>query len=171
MERWYVLRTKPRAEAQVSQLLAPRGIPCYCPQLTRRLSGRLRTEPLFPGYLFARLGADPEHWKLARWSPGVAYILGGERSYVPVPDDVVGALRTRAAYESARAQRITFRAGEPVVIASGPLAGLEAVFDRMLSPSGRSRVLLEFLSRFTPVELNLALLRPRESYGERAGGL
>ncbi|MBI4507185.1 MAG: transcription/translation regulatory transformer protein RfaH [Chloroflexi bacterium] len=166
MERWYVLRTKRRAEAQVSQLLAARGMTCYCPQLARRRNGgRLRVEPLFPGYLFVRLGSDVEHWKLARWSPGVAYLVGTGRSFVPVPDEVMCALQMRVMAEGAHANGGAFAAGDRVLIASGPLEGLEAVFDRVLTPSGRSRVLVEFVSRYMPVEVDLDDLRQANGQG------
>jgi transcriptional antiterminator RfaH len=159
VERWYVLRTKRRAEMRVSRLLTAHGLTCYYPQLVRRVGTRLCVEPLFPGYLFVRLGDVVEHWRLARWSPGVAYLVGTERSYVPVPDAVIDALAERVARERASGDGAPFAAGERVRIAGGPLDGLEAVFDRVLTPSGRSRVLLDFLSRSTPVEVDLATLR------------
>lgn len=166
MERWYVLRTKRRLEAQVSQFLTARGMTCYCPQLARRGNGgRLRIEPLFPGYLFVRLGSDVEHWKLARWSPGVAYLVGTGRSFFPVPDEVICSLRERVERERAQANGGAFAAGDRVVIAGGPLEGLEAVFDRVLTPSGRSRVLVAFVRRYMPVEVDLDDLRQAEGPG------
>lgn len=160
--RWYVLKSKPRAERQVESYLAAHHVDVYCPLLRRR--GRLapRTQPfevLFPGYLFCRVGDNPEHWKLARWSPGTAYILGDGDQPVPVPDAVIEAIRARVAVENQLGPAVRFQQGDRVLILGGPLAGLEAVFDRALSPSGRSRVLVAFLSNLTRVELDARLLR------------
>ena len=52
-----------------------------------------------------------------------------------------------------------FKQGDKVPIAAGPFAGLEAVFDGLLSPSGRSRVFVEIISRLVPVEIQADLLR------------
>lgn len=159
---WYVLRTKPRAEQQVESYLAAHHVEVYCPLLRRR--GRLapRTHPyevLFPSYLFCRLGDDPEHWKLSRWSPGVSYMLGDGEHPTPVPDQIIAAIRGRVAIEDQVGPAARFQPGDRVLILSGPLAGLEAVFDRALSPAGRSRVLVAFLSQLTRVELDARALR------------
>jgi transcriptional antiterminator RfaH len=160
--RWYVLKTKPRAEHQVASYLASRQVDVYCPVLRRRgrTAARIRPlEVLFPGYLFCRLGDNPEHWKLARWSPGTAYILGDGEHPIPVPDPVIEAIRARVAFENQVGPAVRFQPGDRVRILSGPLAGLEAVFDRALSPSGRSRVLVAFLSSLTRVELDARVLQ------------
>ncbi|MBI2321211.1 MAG: transcription termination/antitermination NusG family protein [Chloroflexi bacterium] len=120
--RWYVLKSKPRAERQVESYLAAHHVDVYCPLLRRR--GRLapRTQPfevLFPGYLFCRVGDNPEHWKLARWSPGTASILGDGDQPVPVPDAVIEAIRARVAVENQLGPAVRFQQGDRAV---GPLA-------------------------------------------------
>lgn len=160
--RWYVVKSKPRAERQVESYLAAHSVEVYCPLLRRRgrpVAHARAHEVLFPGYVFCHLGDNPEHWKLARWSPGTAYILGDGEHPIPVPDAVIDAIHTRIAIENQVGPAIRFKHGDRVLILSGPLAGLEAVFDRALSPSGRSRVLVAFLSSLTRVELDARTLQ------------
>ena len=51
-----------------------------------------------------------------------------------------------------------FTPGTRVRIRSGPLAGLEAIFDRPISREGRVLVLLEMLGRVGPAEVDEASL-------------
>src|SRR5262249_57372451 len=80
-------------------------------------------EPLFPGYLFARLSL-PQQFHLASWTPGVHGILSaGSESPTPVDDGIVEALRLRAAGGEILRPR-PLRSGDPVEIGRGPFAGL-----------------------------------------------
>jgi transcription antitermination factor NusG len=47
------------------------------------------------------------------------------------------------------------RPGDRILIVSGPLKGIEAIFDRHLSASGRVRVLIEILDRLCRTEVHL----------------
>ncbi|HUG36565.1 MAG TPA: transcription termination/antitermination NusG family protein, partial [Candidatus Limnocylindrales bacterium] len=165
MKAWYVLRTHPRAEEQVSRVLDAKGLPVFLPRLksrpVRRATGQARwsTEPFFPGYLFSQLDVQAEDWLIARSAPGVQYVLGqhvgGHRVPTPVPDDLIGQLDARVERENEIRWDQSFRSGERVRILAGPFRSLEAVFDKRLSPSGRVQVFLHSLSRLVPLELNV----------------
>jgi len=164
MRSWYVAKTKPRQEEQSSLVLAQRGLEVFLPKVAawtgRRRSGPpSRLEPLFPGYLFARLDLHAPEWLAARSAPGVAYFLGAEGVPSPLPDDLVEAVRLRADAQRRHGWRQPFQAGDRVLITAGPLAGLEAVFDGTLSASGRSRVFIAVLSRLVPVVIPVGFLR------------
>ncbi len=154
---WYVLKTRPRAEKQVETLLTLRGAESYLP-LIRSHRNRQRTEPLFPGYLFCHVEIPSVQWVEVRSLPGVAYALSTEGRPVPVSSDLVETMRLRVQYEEECHQRSRFKPGEQVRILGGPFQGLEAAFDRRLSASGRSRVLLHLVNRLVPVELQEGLL-------------
>lgn len=49
--------------------------------------------------------------------------------------------------------------GDEVTITSGPLTEWTAIFDRELSASGRVRVLIHLLQRWTTVEVEAGVLR------------
>lgn len=63
-----------------------------------------------------------------------------------IGDEVISALRERLAHLNVLDDRGEMpEAGERVVATSGPLAGLEAVFDQRLSHDGRARMLVKLL--------------------------
>lgn len=161
MQDWYALYTKPHKERQVEAVLAARGIEAYFPAVPApRGNNRSAQSAFFPCYLFAR--ADLEvvgYWSL-HYAPGVIgmVMFGG----VPAQVDggMIDALRIRLARtDVVYANGEVLKPGDRVVITSGPLADVEAVFDRRLSSVGRVRVLIDWLKRGTPVELNSIVLR------------
>jgi transcriptional antiterminator RfaH len=162
MRRWFVVKTHPRRELQVSGVLARREIEVYLPQIpARQRSGHrpARLEPLFPGYLFSRLELGSAEWIAARSAPGVAYFLGAGGVPSALPDEFVEGIQAQIEARGRESWRPPFDRGDRVVIEGGPLGGLEAVFHGMVSPTGRVRVLLEVVSRLVPVELDVGLLR------------
>lgn len=159
---WYVLRSKPRREGLAGNLLERAGIEVYVPSIkcpkTRTQPARL--EPFFPSYLFARLDPTRGELRLANYTAGVLHVVGFGEQPTPIPAPLVEEIRVRLLSGRARAQPI-FERGERVVITSGPLDDVEAIFDRELSPTGRVRVLIEMLERLCPVDLKVEQLRRR----------
>ncbi len=153
MEEWYVLKTKPRAEQQVEVLLSLRNAEHYLPMVRSRRH-RLQTEPLFPGYLFCHLEIPSVKWVEVRSLPGVAYVLSADGKPTPVPEDLVASVRSRVELENAGRASSRFSPGDRVRILRGPFQGLEAAFDKRLSASGRSRVLISLLRRLVPLEID-----------------
>ncbi|MBI4492096.1 MAG: hypothetical protein HY690_04820 [Chloroflexi bacterium] len=152
---WYVARTKPRKEQQAAAALAQREVEVYLPLLHKQKprAGRRDAEPLFPCYLFANLEVPSDQWLAARCAPDVAYFLGERGEPTPLPEDFVAALRARLALANRHGRISSFQPGDRVVITSGPFQYLEGVFNRSLSPNGRSQVLVQLLRRLIPVEL------------------
>src|SRR5712692_5192174 len=143
-QHWYAVKAKPRREQQATSVLAERGIEVYLPQLpVQKRSGQVSAalQPLFPGYLFARVAMASPEWLASRSAPGVAYFVGSAGVPSPLPDGLVEAIRTRAEGLRLAGWRPPFEHGDRVMIGSGPLSGIDAIFDRTLSSSGRVRVL------------------------------
>ena len=155
--KWYVLRTRPRAERQVSLLLMMRDAEHYLPLVSGSRNGK-RMDPLFPGYLFCRVEIPSVQWVEIRSLPGIAYVLNAQGSPLPVPEDLVESVRARVELENSGRASARFKPGDRVRILRGPFQGLEAAFDRRLSPSGRSRVFITLLRRLVPMEIHEAEL-------------
>lgn len=81
-------------------------------------------------------------------------MLGVEEAPVPVPDEVIETIQARVRDLGFVRLGGRFQRGARVTIQSGPLRGLEAVFDRPLSRAGRVRVLLELLGQPRSVEVD-----------------
>jgi len=159
---WYVVRSKPRAEAFAAADLRCRAIEVFLPRLRQPFSRDAAStiEPLFPGYLFARLSLETQ-FRIASWTPGVAHLLSGPDGGPAALDDiVVAALRERASGGDVVEARPAFRTGDPVEIRTGPFAGLLATIARPCSRAGRVQILLEVLQRRTRVDLPASAVAP-----------
>lgn len=163
MINWYAVQAKSHNEARVLHNLTHKTIPAFLPLIevirhygSRRLT---RLEPLFPGYLFVqleRLDCNPGHWDTVRWTPGVKSIVGFEGAPAPVPDAVIDAIKTRVQDLGFVRPGLRFGRHDRVVVRRGPLAGLEAVFERPLSGSGRVQVLMHMLGQQRRVQVDAA---------------
>lgn len=159
---WYVVRTKPRAEAFAAENLRTRAVEVFLPRLARRFArdAARALEPLFPGYLFAHLSLDTQ-FHVASWTPGVAHLLSGaDGAPARVDDTVVASLRDRATDGDVLLPLPAFRPGDAVEVRTGPFAGLLAVIDRPCSGAGRVQILLEILRRQTRVDLPASAVAP-----------
>ncbi len=143
--RWVVVRTQVRQEALATEAVAARGLESYFPMLQRGRS----VEPLFPGYLFAQVALGTDDLLRIRSAPGIAYVLPRYAPPVLLEDDLVRALRARAA-----ARTPGFQKGDHVIIRRGPFRWLNALFDRRLNASGRVRVLVDFVHRSVVLDLH-----------------
>ncbi|MFN0074378.1 MAG: transcription termination/antitermination protein NusG [Chloroflexota bacterium] len=154
---WYVAKVKPGLENQVTEVLAHRQVDTFFPRIPTRprigKGGRL-SEPLFPGYIFARLDLGTNQWVEARSAPGVQHFLPTGATPMAVATEMIAEIRNRCHIQLETGWAPTFRTGDWVVIEHGPFRGLEGVFDGTLSSKGRVRVLLELVNRQTPVELD-----------------
>jgi transcriptional antiterminator RfaH len=148
--QWLVLRTQPRQEALALESLAARSLESYVPVLRKARS----SEPLFPGYVFARVTPNSDDLLRIRSAPGISYVLPRGAPPALLPDEFIGALQRRVAGRAPGYQR-----GDRVTIRRGPFRWVDAVFDRSLSASGRVRVLLDFVHRPVVVDLNSEDLR------------
>jgi transcriptional antiterminator RfaH len=164
--QWFALKTQPRRELQVSAILAHRGVEAFFPLIParpRRDRSGVVTEALFPGYVFSRLALGTSDWIATRSAPGVAYLLGAGGIPSPLPDALIEGIRAHVDNRMREGWTSAFKRGDRVVVEGGPFKGLEAVFDDVLSPAGRVRVLLQIVNRQVPVVLDVGLI-------ERAGG-
>jgi len=154
--RWYVVRSKPRAEWLAAAALEARGLVTFLPEwrFPSRRRGNQR-EALFPGYLFMRTDGRPDALLRARSAPNVVRLLGSGGAPEPVPGDLVEAIRGRCEQQS----RQPFVSGQRVRITQGPFRELEAVFDSAYSGSARARVFVRLLNRLVPVILETNALR------------
>ena len=125
--RWYALRTKPRTEKAVHQILAWNKVESYLPlEVGGRQTNDQRKQaprPLFTGYVFCHASLQLPFRIVS--IPGVLGFVGCAGRPTPVSDDEVLALRRLE--DSRRAMRVSglFVEGQRVRVRSGALTGLE----------------------------------------------
>jgi transcriptional antiterminator RfaH len=140
---WYAVSTKPHQEKQAELHIKQCGIECFLPLLKEnkiiRRTRKTVFEPLFPGYLFARLELE-RHYRAVSYATGVRNIVEFGSGPVELDATMIDAIKERLnnGYVTPHPER--FKMGQIVHIKGGPLTGLEAVFVREMP--ARSRVLL-----------------------------
>ena len=162
MSHWYLIHTKIRQERCALQHLERQGFECFLPEFqTEKLRrGALTSvpDPLFPRYLFIRLGGglEAQSWAPIRSTTGVSRLVAFGTTPAKVGDELVEAIRSQiGGPDSLRRQ---FEPGQAVVITQGPFAGLEAVY-QMSDGESRVMVLLNILSKSVKLALAPASIR------------
>ena len=156
MSHWYLIHTKIRQERCALQNLERQGFECFLPELQaeklRRGALTAVPEPLFPRYLFIRLGTclEGQSWAPIRSTTGVSRLVAFGSTPAKVGDELVEVIRSQTGGpDSLRRQ---FEPGQAIVITQGPFAGLEAVY-QMSDGESRVMVLLNILSKTVKLAL------------------
>lgn len=128
---WYPLQTRYQCEKKVDVALRNQGFESFAPTCleTRRWSDRTKLveAPLFPGYTFVRMEADPELLVKVLRLPGLVRFVTCGRDLVPVPVSEINAVRALAASNVGCEPGPFPAVGERVRIRGGCLEGVEGV--------------------------------------------
>ena len=163
---WYAIRTKPHqekvAELHLRQFCADVLAPLVKEHKTVRGQGKWVTEPLFPGYLFARFDLQ-DTYRAVKFARGVSNIVEFGSRPAEVSESIIHAIRERLVEGLVTIQPASFHQGQVVRITDGPLAGLEAVFFREMKKQQRVCVLLNLLGQQTRMTMGIHQINLREA--------
>jgi len=185
---WYAVQTRPGKEVSAELTLVRDGLDVLLPRMVfldrRRVAGkrkprgrppaepagvRQRVEPMFPGYLFARLTPGwPESWQRLRDNPWVLRVLGTGDEPVPVPDAAVDLIMEKSlgsgivVFRNGRPAWKDLAAGTRVEITEEPFRGLVGVLEKPTSGRTRVRVLLQLMGQEVPVEVDAGSVKAVE---------
>lgn len=155
---WYAIHSHPRKEEHLWNQILLQGFDAFYPRLhVKPVNPRSKKiQPYFPGYLFVRADLEVSGISLFQWMPYSTGLVsfGGEPSVVP--ESLIQSLKRRLEEieENGGETLDGLQSGDAVLIASGPLAGYEAIYDTRISGTERVRVLLKMLNqRNLPVDL------------------
>lgn len=160
---WYLIHTKPRQEKVAFDNLQRQGYQCYLPiRLSEKLHQsvlKVTDEPLFPRYIFIRLGQgeSAQSWAPIRSTKGVSRLVSFGAEPAKVSESLVEALRAQESSVQAEPERL-FKPGENVCLTEAPFTGLEGIY-QMADGEHRVIVLIELLCkqaqlRVAPVNLS-----------------
>jgi transcriptional antiterminator RfaH len=157
---WYLLQTKPNQEARALTNLTQQGYPVFCPMLSveklRRGKVGMRLEAMFARYLFIQLDSSRSGlgWASIRSTLGVSHLV----SFGGVPAKVdAGLIAHLQQHAKQAAPAHLFHVEERLLIADGPFAGLEAIY-QATNGEGRAMVLIELLGQSTRLQVPAAHL-------------
>jgi transcription antitermination factor NusG len=153
--RWFAVYTSPRHEKAVARHFEFRAIESFLPLYTemhRWKNGcRVKVEqPLFPGYVFARVGRGGTTQVLS--VPGVLLIVGSGREPLALPDFEIEALRSGLHLRRFEPHPYLV-VGERARIKSGSLAGMVGILARKKN-NLRVVLTLELIMRSVAVEVD-----------------
>jgi transcriptional antiterminator RfaH len=160
---WYLVYTKPRQEKCAFENLRRQNFHCYLPTIpSEKLRQGVLTiadEPLFPRYLFIRLGHrdSDKSWAPIRSTKGVSRLVSFGAEPKRVDDGLIELLRTQEASAQREPERL-FRTGERVRLTEAPFAGIEGIY-QMADGERRVMVLIDMLSKPVAVRVATASLR------------
>lgn len=129
---WYAVFTAPQNERSAVRHLGLRDIESFLPtyETMHVWKNRQRVHlvlPLFPCYLFVRIGSR-ERGRVLQ-SPGVLRIVGGGKEQLSVPDATIEFLRSELCGKKIEPYN-ELVVGQKVRIKSGPMQGLEGILVR-----------------------------------------
>jgi len=143
MKNWYVINTKPKKEFQVAKMFGQAGFEYYNPVYEQES----RIKPFFPGYGFL-LFDFPDQYQLVRFTRGVKRVVGNRQGPIPVPEEVLQALKAREVNGLIELEKHGQQpaVGDEVEVAEGPLKGLRGIFKKETSDKERVLILLSYIS-------------------------
>jgi transcription antitermination factor NusG len=160
---WYAVVVRSNFERIVAESLRQKDYDIFLPTYLakRRWSDRTKVVAcaLFPGYLFCRM--DFERRVPLLNTLGVASIVGVGKRAVPVADAEIAAIRRIVESGLPLAPWPFLKAGQPVYINRGPLAGIEGIVIAC-KDSMRLVVSVEMLRRSVTVEIESDWAEPSQ---------
>jgi transcription antitermination factor NusG len=171
MPKWYVLFVRSNQERRVAYGLAKRGLehflPCYS-SVRQWKDRRVRLEmPLFPGYLFVRMPLLERMRALV--VPNVVSLVGRKDSPAVITEDEITWIWSGATHGQAEPHQ-HLQAGQLVIIACGPMAGMKGI---LLRKQNNTRVVVSIASiaRAFAVDVDGACVEPLGAApGEHSSG-
>ena len=162
MSNWYLIHTKIRQERVALENLERQGFACFLPLIRaeklRRGALQVVQEPLFPRYLFIRLGTglESQSWAPIRSTVGVSRLVTFGQTPAKIEDELIAQLQVKT--DSTEVQLRHFEPGEQVVVTEGAFVGVEAIY-QMSDAEGRVMVLLNILSKQVKMSVPPASIR------------
>ncbi len=161
LEQWFAVKTRPKHERAVGDLLAKKELDALVPVYTavRHWSDRRRTveAPLFPTYVLSNFAYARRAVVLR--TPGVRSIVGFGCSPVPVSQEEIAALRKMMASRLPLAPWPFLKSGDAIEVVHGPLRGVRGI---LTQADDRCRVVISItlLQRSVAAEVDRDAIRP-----------
>ena len=125
MNKWYLIKTKPRQEKKAKQNLENQGYRAFCPMV--KINDRLVV--LFPGYLFVQLNEKTQNWSPINSTKGVSHFVKFGLNFAKVPNSVIEFIKTNQHITADKLNNLNkFKPGDKVQISDGAFQDYMAIF-------------------------------------------
>ena len=128
---WYAVQVRSQSEKMVAALLKYKGYETFLPAYPSLRTERRNVEakPLFPGYLFCRVGESASGLIVA--TRGVIQMVGCGNVPQPVPDSQIDNLKLVVSSGVRVTPWVQFEAGMHARLIDGPLKGCTGVIEKI----------------------------------------
>ena len=125
MNKWYLIKTKPRQENIAVANLENQNYHVYCP--CAKINNKIVV--LFPGYLFIYLDETLENWTPIRSTMGVLNFVRFGLNYAKISNKIIDFIKTNELNTAIKAKNITdFKFGDSIQITEGVFKNCVAIF-------------------------------------------
>ena len=125
MNKWYLIKTKPRQEKKAKQNLENQGYRAFCPMV--KINDRLVV--LFPGYLFVQLNEKTQNWSPINSTKGVSHFVKFGLNFAKAPNSVIEFIKTNQHITAGKLNNLNkFKPGDKVQISDGAFNNYMAIF-------------------------------------------
>jgi len=166
--KWYVLNIRTGYEKSIKRELRQRVeatgledkivevfIPTQKKIVVRKGKQNVKTDKLFPGYILVKLELNAQTWDLVKNTEGVRGFVKTDKHPRPLPESEVKAIMKFMEVEQP-AYQSSFSIGEAVKITDGAFADFIGSVQEIDNSKGKIKVLISFLGREAPVELDFS---------------
>ncbi len=164
---WYVLRVQSGREDTVSNNLRKKLVLAQMDHLVRDIAvpkqkiteikegkKKIRSQKLFPGYVFLEMTLEDELWYLIRDTSGIGDFVGSHQAPIPMPSSEVHKIRQMMEEEEEPQEvQIDLVKNDGVKIKEGPFENFDGVVEEVHPAKGMVRVMVSIFGRSTPVDL------------------
>ncbi len=154
MNKWYLIKTKPRQEKKAKQNLENQGYVAFSPMV--KINERLVI--LFPGYLFVRLNEKTQNFSPINSTKGVSYFVKFGLNFAKVPSSVIEFIKTNQHISADKLKNLDkLKPGDKVQISDGVFKNWVAIF-KCYKPDDRVILLMNLLGNEQSLSLKKELV-------------
>ena len=125
MQKWYLVAVKTQQAKKAQILLDQQGIETYSPLITLKTGNKIKTEPAFSTYLFAKFDPLTQSMLSVNNTRGVRHIVKFGGQAVVVSKDIIEGMRQQ--FDDVVIDD-SLKKGDAVIIKLGPFAGIRAIY-------------------------------------------
>ena len=166
--KWYVLNIRTGYENSIKKELQQRIeatgmqdkildilIPTQKKIIVKKGKQDIMDDKLFPGYVLIKMELTPKTWDIVKNTEGVRGFVKTDKYPRPLPESEVKAIMKFMEVEQPSYQS-SFSVGEAVKITDGAFADFIGSIQEIDNTKGKVKVLISFLGREAPVELDFS---------------
>lgn len=109
---------------------------------------------IYPGYVLVEMIMTDDSWYVVRNTSGVTGFVGPGVKPIPLPEDEVKKILRMMGMEAPVKVKMDLMVGQMVRVTHGPFKDFHGVIEEVNPEREKLRVLISFLGRETPVELD-----------------